>query len=225
MKTLIQDAKNFILDNLEVIDRTNKFIYLSNNNRHDKYKFNLAITMHKEIAKSRISNDLTIHTLKTKAKDIKEIIKFHRIEFKNLIQSISQIEESDLGKRLDLIEETISKKPKSVRKEFLTIPRVVSNRFICGYNSKFNFVMVFYKPNTTYVNDHYELLKTYERTFNDTLINITGGFYSINAGNTHQEDDNIISFFGSSSTYGNFKLYKDEIEKYCLDNNMFPKFI
>lgn len=106
-----------------------------------------------------------------------------------------------------------------------TSPICSSNRFICGVNSKDEFIMVFYKPNMEFANDHYELAEFYMRKTSDLLFDISGGFYTINKGNEKRDDEQTINFFGKSSTYPAFENYKLQIEKYCMEFGFISNFI
>ena len=229
MVQLKNDIEQHLLGNLSVTNKTNKKIILSNGNVHNKKDFNIALGVIKLIMQD-IPDSLKVLKEKTKVETLKYKLEKQEKEIKTkieLLSSLSEIynEKTSMITRLDNIASHLEIEKKklqdSVTVDILTRPTMSSNRFVCGYNDKAEFVMLFYKPGFKFNHSHTEIVKQYEKIAKSRLLDIAGGFYHVERGNKHNTHNyNDITLFGHSDSYGGFQGMEDEILEYGKTHNV-----
>lgn len=223
MVQLKNDIEQHLLGNLSVTNKTNKKIILSNGNVYNKKDFNIALGVIKLIMQD-IPDSLKVLKEKAKVEALKYKLEEQEKKIKAKLELLSNLNETYTEKtnmitRLDNIASHLEIEKKKLQDEVtidgLTKPTMPSNRFICGYNDKAEFVMLFYKPSFKFNHSHTEIVKQYEKIAKSRLLDIAGGFYHVERGNLHFTDNyNDITLFGHSDSYGYFQDMKSEILEY-----------
>ena len=223
MVQLKNDIEQHLLGNLHVVNKTNNTLTLSNGNVYNIKEFNGALNMIKLMVQE-VPDTLKILKEKVKVEALRCKLEKQEKEIKTkieLLSSLSEIynEKTSMITRLDNITSHLEIEKKklqdSVTVDILTRPTMSSNRFVCGYNDKAEFVMLFYKPGFKFNHSHTEIVKQYDKIAKSRLLDIAGGFYHVERGNLHFTDNyNDITLFGHSDSYGYFQDMKSEIFEY-----------
>lgn len=229
MIQLKKDIEQHLLGKLYIVNKTNNTLTLSNGNSYNRKEFNIALNIIKLMVQNA-PDTLNILKEKVKVESLKCRLEEQKKEIKDNLELLSTLSETYTEKtsmigRLDNIATHLEMEKKKLQDEVtvdgLTKPTMSSNRFVCGYNDKAEFMMLFYKPGFKFNQSHTEIVKQYERIANSKLLDIGGGFYHVERGNLHFTDNyNDITLFGHSDSLGYFQDMKREILEYGKIHNV-----
>jgi len=212
--------KSYLLNEIQIANKSNKKIYFTNGESMPKKNFNIAIRMFRQMLADK-DDSLEVSKEKEKLGSVRAKL----LDKQALLRETAEVLEQT-SKRFHELRYALKPKPEVPSKQSLLSPLFSSCRFICGTNNNDDFVMVFYSTHYEFENSHLSLEKYYRASTDDELLHISGGFYTFKEGNSVQDD--VIELFGSSSTYhGLYKeWYGERIKAYLKEYGLsveYPK--